>query len=193
MVTAIETTPRTDPDRASFSTALETARDQIVLAAGIQPATSTDEHTDPLGQIGHAILANLMPTRRPRISARKVKSSRSRYASLPPGETRPLASTPITSIAIIIHAPPKPPNPPHPAHQPKPTRTARREQVLAFLHANPDRPWPARHIAHALGITERLNSFCVQLSEWAAQGHLTKTAPATYTTTKPLTDPYERP
>ena len=55
--------------------------------------------------------------------------------------------------------------------------------MKAFLAANPDRAWPARHIAHALGITEHLNSFCVQLSAWAGYGHFTKTAPATYTIT----------
>ena len=183
MVAAIQTCGHADPDRASFGIALEAARDQIITAAGILPATGQDTGADLPGQIGHAVLANLMPARRPRISARKIKSGRSRYASLPPGENRPLTSTPITDIAYTIHTAPEPPTPPEPIDQPNPGRTARRDQVLAFLAANPDRAWPARHIAHALGITERLNSFCVQLSEWATQGHLTKTAPATYTTT----------
>ena len=184
MVTASATCARNDPDRVSFSTALETARDQVALAAGILPTTDNHAPADPLGQIGRAFLADLMPPRRLRISARKIKSGRSRYASLPPGETRPPNSTPVTAITITIHQAPQPPRLPGPTDQPTPpSRTARRDQVIAFLHANPDRPWPARHIAHALGITEHLNSFCVQLSEWAAQGHLTKTAPATYTTT----------
>ena len=37
MVTAVETRPGTNPDRASFTTALEAARDQLTAAAGICP------------------------------------------------------------------------------------------------------------------------------------------------------------
>jgi hypothetical protein len=187
MVNATDTVKGTDPDRASFACAVDAARDQVVLAAGIQPAVCADGRLDLVGEIGRAVLSGLNPPRRLRISARKVKSGRSRYASRPPGEWRPTASTSITGIAIAIHqAPPPPapiPAPPDTRHQPNPDRTARRDQVKAFLAANPDRAWPARHIAHALGITERLNSFCVQLSEWARYGHFTKTAPATYTIT----------
>ena len=191
IVNATDTVKRADPDRASFTCAIEAARDQVVLAAAIVPTTGADGRLDLAGQIGRAVLADLNPPRRLRISARKVKSGRSRYASLPPGKWRPATSTPITGIAIAVHEPAPPPNPPAGIWQPatSPTtgnpssRTERRDQVLAFLHANPGRAWPARHIAHHLGITERLNSFCVQLSEWAAQGHFTKTAPATYTTT----------
>lgn len=183
MVNATDTDPRADPDRASFTCAVQAARDQVVLAAGILPTTGPDGRLDLLGEIGAAVLAGLNPPRCLRISARKVKSGRSRYASLPPGEWRPAASTPITGIAIAVHQPPAPPTVPEAAEPPNPERTARRDQVKAFLAANPDRAWPARHIAHALGITERLNSFCVQLSEWAGYGHFTKTAPATYTIT----------
>ena len=183
MVNATDTVKGADPDRASFTCAIEAARDQLTLATGILPSTGTDGRLDLLGQIGRAVLAELNPPRRLRTSARKVKSGRSRYASLPPGDWRPTASTPITGIAIAIHAAPPPPTLPNTAEKPNPGRTARRDQIVAFLKANPDRAWPARHIAHALGITERLNSFCVQLSEWARQGHVTKTAPATYTIT----------
>jgi len=183
MVAATDTVESTDPDRASFACAVEAARDQVVLAAGIGSAIGADGRLDLVGEIGRAVLADLNPPRRARISARKVKSGRSRYASLPPGEWRPTASTPITGIAIVIREAPPPPSLPDALDQPSPGRTARRDQVIAFLRANPDRPWPARHIAHALGITERLNSFCVQLSEWAGYGHFTKTAPATYTIT----------
>jgi hypothetical protein len=183
MVNATDTVKRADPDRASFAVAVAAARDQIILAAGIRPATGTDGRLDLVGEIGRAVLAGLNPPRRLRTSARKVKSGRSRYASLPPGEWRPTTSTPITGITITVHQPPPPPTLPATTDQPNPDRTARRDQVKAFLAANPDRAWPARHIAHALGITERLNSFCVQLSEWAGHGHFTKTAPATYTTT----------
>lgn len=54
MVTAVETQPGTDPDRASFTTALETAR-------GIHPT----DPIDPLGAIGRAVLATPLGPRRP--------------------------------------------------------------------------------------------------------------------------------
>jgi hypothetical protein len=76
MVTAVETRPGTDPDRASFTTALETARDQVTAARGICP---DDGPVDLIGVIGRAVLDTLLPARRPRYSARKVKSATSRY------------------------------------------------------------------------------------------------------------------
>src|SRR5258707_7450048 len=42
MVTLVETQPGTDPNRASFTTALEAARDQLTAAAGICPAGPPD-------------------------------------------------------------------------------------------------------------------------------------------------------
>jgi hypothetical protein len=41
MVTAVESSPGTDPDRASFTIALQTARDQLTTASGIYPDAST--------------------------------------------------------------------------------------------------------------------------------------------------------
>ncbi|WP_323136660.1 hypothetical protein [Streptomyces sp. NBC_01500] len=73
---ATETTPGTDPDRGSFSVALRCARDQIVQAAGI----IADTAIDLVGTIGRAVLDQLMPTRRLRISPRAVKRPLSRYA-----------------------------------------------------------------------------------------------------------------
>ena len=103
MVTAVETRPGTDPDRASFTTALEAARDQLTAAAGICP----DGPADLPGAIGRAVLATLLPARRPRYSARKVKCATSRYlnrddgrpAHPPPSprSTSPSAPRPWTS------------------------------------------------------------------------------------------------
>jgi hypothetical protein len=73
MVTAAETIPGTDPDRASFTIALETARDTVTAAAGVV----TDD-ASLTGRIGRAVLGGLLPPRRPRVSARKVKSPLSR-------------------------------------------------------------------------------------------------------------------
>jgi Insertion element 4 transposase N-terminal/Transposase DDE domain len=70
------TAPGTDPDRASFTTALQAARDQVIQAAGVIAA----ETIDLAGTIGRRILDNLLPARRLRVSPRAVKRPLSRYA-----------------------------------------------------------------------------------------------------------------
>jgi hypothetical protein len=101
MVTAIESRPGIDPDRASFTTALETAKDLLVTTA------ITGDPADLVGHIGRAVLTDLLPPRRPRTSVRKVKSPLSRYNKKDPH--RPEPSTPITSITATITGPePKP-------------------------------------------------------------------------------------
>jgi hypothetical protein len=90
MVSAVETRPGTNPDRASFTSALEAARDQLTAAAGICPAA---RH----GVICQTVLSTLLPARRPRYSARKVKCATSRYLSRDDG--RPRAATTITDRA----------------------------------------------------------------------------------------------
>jgi hypothetical protein len=66
----------TDPDRASFTIALQTARDQVIQAAGV----IADTTIDLVGTIGRAVLDHLMPARRLRTSPRAVKRPLSRYA-----------------------------------------------------------------------------------------------------------------
>ena len=70
------TAPGTDPDRASFTTALQAARDQVIQAAGVIAA----ETIDLAGTIGRHILASLLPDRRLRVSPRAVKRPLSHYA-----------------------------------------------------------------------------------------------------------------
>lgn len=65
-----------DPDRCSFSIALNTARDQIVQAQGV----IADTVIDLVGAIGQAVLGTLMPARRIRLGPRAVKRPLSRYA-----------------------------------------------------------------------------------------------------------------
>jgi hypothetical protein len=72
---AARTVPGTDPDRASFAVALNAARDQVILAAGVLAGTVTDL----AGSIGRHALASLMPARRPRTSPRVVKRAMSKY------------------------------------------------------------------------------------------------------------------
>ena len=68
MTDATATRPGTDPDRASFTTALQAARDQLT--------TATDPPTTP-GQPAphHTVLTSLLPPRRPRYSGRKSKTA----------------------------------------------------------------------------------------------------------------------
>jgi Insertion element 4 transposase N-terminal/Transposase DDE domain len=73
---AADAAPGTDPDRASFRIALETARDQVVQAASV----FADTVIDLVGVIGRAVLDELMPARRLRVSPRAVKRPLSRYA-----------------------------------------------------------------------------------------------------------------
>jgi hypothetical protein len=70
------TAPGTDPDRASFTIALQAARDQVIQAAGV----IAGETIDLAGTIGRHILAALLPARRLRVSPRAVKRPLSRYA-----------------------------------------------------------------------------------------------------------------
>ncbi len=72
---AAGTVPGTAPDRASFAVALNTARDQVILAAGVLAGPATDL----AGIIGQHVLASLMPGRRLRTSPRVVKRAMSRY------------------------------------------------------------------------------------------------------------------
>jgi hypothetical protein len=73
---ATATVPGADPDRASFTIALQAARDQVIQAANV----IASETIDLAGAIGRQILANLLPARRLRVSPRAVKRPLSRYA-----------------------------------------------------------------------------------------------------------------
>jgi hypothetical protein len=196
MVDAAESVPGTDPDRCAFTIALEAARDSVAAASNV-----VTDRIDLVGDIGRAVLAGLLPARRPRFSARKVKSPISRYHAHT-DTSRPLTSTTVTGVDVTIHTPAAPDPVPPPTAKPKrtprtrrttrPARPAgrtdtsrppgRRAQVLQLMGTRPGQPWRARDIARTFGIDDEqgLNSFCVQMSIWSRQGHLTKTRPATY-------------
>ncbi|WP_316782055.1 transposase [Streptomyces sasae] len=74
MADATTARPGTDPDRASFSIALNTARDLLIQAAGVISTT-----VDLVGTIGRRVLAGLMPDRRIRTRPRVVTRAISRY------------------------------------------------------------------------------------------------------------------
>jgi len=181
MTAAAESVPGTDPDRASFTAALETARDQVTAARGI-----TDSG-DPagIGRIGRAVLDSLLPARRARYSARKVKCGRARYLTRDDG--RPQQTTVITRVQITILAPP--PDRPaarscarknHPLeprpHQPRPG--TRRDKITQIMASEPGRDWPGRELAARLGVPPR--NMLTQLAEWTRLGLLAKTNPGRY-------------
>ena len=64
-----------DPDRLSFTTALQAARDQIIRTAG----DIAEASVDLVGRIGAAVLADLLPTRRIRTRQRVIKRAISKY------------------------------------------------------------------------------------------------------------------
>ncbi len=184
MVTAVETQPGTDPDRASFTTALEAARDQLTAAAGICPAGPADL----TGVIGRAVLATLLPARRARYSARIVKCSTSRYHEN--DDSQPRSSTAITAIGVTMRTPalgtggpgrsrytPATPRPPQP-----PTR---RQLITAIITTEPPRDWSGHELAMRLNVQPR--NMLTQLGEWARLGFFTRTGFGTYQLNTPTT------
>jgi Insertion element 4 transposase N-terminal/Transposase DDE domain len=186
MTDATAARPGTDPDRASFTTALQTARDTLAAAAGIIPADPAQP-----GVIGQAVLDTLLPPRRPRASARTVKSTASRYPARASDGPRPALPQAITAIAITITAP-APGTRSRPATRKRraPAPGTPRHRVTALMTATPGRPWTAAELAAHLGLPPpRLRT---TLCTWARTGLLTRTAPATYTLPgkqEPLTNP----
>lgn len=111
---AVATVPGTDPDRASYQIAVETAADLVTGARGILTGAG-----DLAGDIGRAVLANLHPPRRPRVCARKVKSPLSRWNKHPPDKPRTYQR--ITKITTTIRAG----HPPAATRHQQPLTTAR--------------------------------------------------------------------
>jgi hypothetical protein len=94
---AVQTVPGTDPDRASWQAAVQTAQNLTITAANV-----TDPGSDLAGEIGRAVLTGLHGPRRPRVCARKVKSPLSRWNKHPDG--KPRTAKRITSINAHVDA-----------------------------------------------------------------------------------------
>jgi Insertion element 4 transposase N-terminal/Transposase DDE domain len=74
---AIDALPNVEHDRASFTVALHTARDQVITAEAVIPP---DGPTVLVGAIGRAVQDNLLPARRrQRVKARSRKNPTSKY------------------------------------------------------------------------------------------------------------------
>jgi hypothetical protein len=184
MVTAVETQPGTNPDRASFTSALEAAREELTAARGVCP----DGPADLSGVIGRAVLATLLPGRRPRFSARKVKCATSRY--LNHGDQRPHTVTTITAISVTVRTPPLRDSAsgrrPHRRTTPArlgPERPTRRQLITAIMTSEPPRPWSGLQLARLLGVKPR--SMLTQLGEWTRLGYFTRTDYGTYALNTP--------
>ncbi|MFF7356733.1 transposase [Streptomyces filipinensis] len=173
MVEAAESVPGTDPDRCCFTIALQTARDQLIQAAGILP-----DEPDSLGLIGRRVLARLLAHRRHRTSTRKVKSPMSRYSERR-DDGRPDRSRSITDLTVSVLEPGAE-QPPLPTASCDDRYTApaqrRRHRILALLQDDPTRLWrPAEIAAHFGDIT--LHTMYRQLSRWAGTGLIHKLEP----------------
>lgn len=181
MVTAVETRPGTDPDRAGFTTALQCAREQIVTAQGIRPTGPVDL----LGAIGTAVLADLLPQRRARYSARKVKSATSRYLARS-DDPRPRTTTTVAAVEVAIRLLPlstgscraqRVLHGPLPAPTPRPL--TRRDRVTTIMATDPTRSWSGRQLAELLQVPVR--SLLTQLGQWTGAGWMIRTGTGTYT------------
>ncbi|HET6357955.1 IS4 family transposase [Streptomyces sp.] len=184
MADAVESRPGIDPDRASFTIALETARDQLVLTGADGQLAGQDVL---VGRIGTAVLKGLLPPRRLRTSARAVKAGRTRYPTKP-AELRPRQSRKITTLTVALRsAPACPPEPPKGQREDlrkaatglRPMGAGNRNRVFHLMSADPERAWRPREVALALGIHSAA-SFATQMSQWAAEGLLKKIAYGTY-------------
>lgn len=174
MVTAVESQPAVNPDRASFTTALQAARDQLVAADGIVPA----DQLDLIGVIGRAVLNTLLPPRRPRWSARKVKNATSRFLNR--DDARPDLPTSITAIDVTLNTPDIDPSwrPRRPRRTSPRTEPTRRERITNLMAHDPPRPWTGRELAEHLGVKPR--NMLTQLAEWTRLGFLTRTHAGAY-------------
>lgn len=101
MADATANRPEIDPDRASFTTALQAARDLVIQAAGV----IADTAIDLVGAIGRHVLAHLMPDRRLRVCPRIVKRAISKYQARGPNVDRTSYKATV-SIDIVTGAPP---------------------------------------------------------------------------------------
>jgi hypothetical protein len=95
MADATASQPTASPDRASFTIALNTARDQIIHAAGVIAGTTINL----AGKIGCAVLASPLPARRARVSPRVVKRAISKHRAKGPIDRRSYPAT--ISIDIL--------------------------------------------------------------------------------------------
>jgi hypothetical protein len=148
----------------------------VIQANGIVTA-DTDRDT-LLGTIGRRILTGLLPTRRQRVSTRKVKSPMSRYSERRedgrPGTSRTVTHLDVTVLEPVDHSPALPSASRDDRHAAPASR--RRHRILALLQEDPTRLWQPRDIAAHFGDVT-LETMYRQLNRWAASGLIHKLGP----------------
>ena len=149
-----------------------------------RPGSPTDQPGQPvqpdlLGVIGRAVLATLLPARRARYSARKVKCATSRYLNRDDRRPAPAdhhhqhrGHPAHPSIDATLATPI--PQAARPARRPQPAATASPRSWTTI----PAAPGAARELADKLGIKPR--NMLTQLAEWTRLGFLTRTHAGTY-------------
>ncbi|WP_327258428.1 IS4 family transposase [Streptomyces sp. NBC_01240] len=172
MVEAAESVPGTDPDRASFTVALEAAREQVITAQGVLPDPAQPAL---IGVIGRTVLENLLPRRRPRIAPRRVKCPISRYAT-PRDETRGHPAVRITAIEVAVH------------HASERAPEGRRDRTLQLMRTVPERSWRACEIARGIGLNDA-RGLRAELGRWVNEGVLQRTARGVYVLAREWTTP----
>ncbi|WP_017583379.1 IS4 family transposase [Nocardiopsis valliformis] len=180
MVEAVESRPGTHADRAGFTTALNTARCQVITAQQVLP---DDDDPGRGGSIVQAVLDNLLPARRARISSRKVKCPQLRYGYADP--ERPLATHQVQKVEleILAPAPGAVVGPKQSAAQPlapgiRPGGS--KERTMRLLGSGPDRGWSPIEVARALGYPH-YRSLATQMGVWVQEGFLQRIARGRYT------------
>ena len=138
------------------------------------------------GVIGRAVLATLLPARRPRYSARIVKCSTSRYHEN--DDSRPRLPAAITAIGITVHTPPLAPGAPgrarYSVQAPRPDQPpTRRQRITEIMTSQSPRDWSGHELAQLLGVKPR--NMHTQLGEWAKIGFFTRTGYGTYALNTP--------
>jgi hypothetical protein len=127
----------------------------------------------------------LLPARRPRYSARKIKAPTSRYQAR--CDPRPRTATAITAIGITIDTPALDPRPRRTRYTPKkprpPRPPTRRQRVTALMSTHPNRARSGQELAAHLQI--KPHNLLTQLAEWARWGFLTNIDYGTYTLNSP--------
>lgn len=159
MAEAAESRPGTDPDRVSFTVALETAKDQVIAAAGVLL------DAEP-GRIEQAVLNNLLPPRRPRVAPRRVKCPISRYAA-PPDQAQVLGASRISDMTVTVDQ--------HLRRAP----VGRRDRTLQLMRTDPSRSWRACEIARGIGLDDA-RGLRAELGRWVNEDILRRTARGVY-------------
>ena len=122
----------------------------------------------------------MLPARRARFSARKVKCATSRY--LNHGDQRPHAVTSVTAISVTVRTPPLRDSAsgrrPHRRTSTGPRPPTRRERITAIITSQPPRDWTPRELAQMLNAHPRF--IATQLREWALLVFFTRTGLGTY-------------